>query len=91
MEKIISVTEAARHFSDIINRTYYRNEVTVLIRSGIPVAKIVPVAPSETTGGMVAARWKMIHHLTREEAIAFQEDVEDSRARLNVPPGSPWA
>jgi antitoxin (DNA-binding transcriptional repressor) of toxin-antitoxin stability system len=38
----ISVTEAARNFSDCVNRAHYQGVTFVLHRNGIPVARIVP-------------------------------------------------
>ena len=34
----MTVTEAARNFSDLVNRVYYRGESTILTRNGVPVA-----------------------------------------------------
>jgi len=90
MERSVSVTEAARNFSDLVNRTYYRRETTVLLRSGVPVARIVPVVASEISGEVLAERWGDISHLTPDEAAEFGEDVEAARAELNAPPRSPW-
>jgi prevent-host-death family protein len=90
MERTISVTEAARNFSDLVNRTYYRSETTVLVRSGVPVARIVPVGPGQTTGQALAERWKEIRHLTPDEATEFEQDIESARAILNLPPKPSW-
>jgi len=38
----MSVTEAARNFSDCINRVRYQGVTFVLHKNGIPVARIVP-------------------------------------------------
>jgi len=90
MERTISVTEAARSFSDLVNRTYYRNETTVLVRSGVPVARIVPVVSGETTGQVLAERWREIRHLPPDEAAEFEQDIEAARAILNLPPKPSW-
>ncbi len=39
----ISVTEAARNFSDCINRVRYQGVTFILNRNGVPVARIEPV------------------------------------------------
>ena len=88
MERTISVTDAARHFSELIDRTYYRHEVTLLVRSGMPVARVVPVVPTAVTGRTLAERLHELGHLTREEAGELQKDIEASRAKLNRPPES---
>jgi len=43
MKSEISATEAARRFSEILNRVRYRNESFVVKRGGAPVCEIVPV------------------------------------------------
>lgn len=46
----ISATEAARNFSDLVNRVYYKGESFVVERGGEPVCAISPVAPARFTG-----------------------------------------
>jgi prevent-host-death family protein len=41
----ISVTEAARNFSDCVNRARYQGVTFILHRNGVPVARIVPETP----------------------------------------------
>jgi prevent-host-death family protein len=45
----ISATEAARNFSDLINRVYYRGQTFVVERGGAPVCKISPAEPVRFT------------------------------------------
>ena len=42
-ELVISVTQAARKFSDCVNRVRYQGASFVLQKNGVPVARIVPV------------------------------------------------
>lgn len=42
-ETAISVTQAARNFSDCVNRVRYQGTSFVLHKNGVPVARIVPV------------------------------------------------
>ena len=42
-EALISVTAAARKFSDCINRVRYQGISFLLEKNGVPVARIVPV------------------------------------------------
>ncbi|MGP8251229.1 MAG: type II toxin-antitoxin system Phd/YefM family antitoxin [Terracidiphilus sp.] len=44
----ISVTEAARNFSDCVNRARYQGVTFVLHRNGVPVARLVPEAQKES-------------------------------------------
>ncbi len=39
----MSVTNAARNFSDLVNRVVYRNEEFLLQRGGEPVCRVGPV------------------------------------------------
>jgi prevent-host-death family protein len=85
----ISVTEASRHFSDLVNRAYYGGESALLIKGGRPVAKIVP-ARQARTGRDLAARWPNLPHLDAAGLEAFAEDVDAARRAL-LPVKSKWA
>ncbi len=83
MEKVISVTEAARTFADCVNRAHYQNVTFVLVKSGSPVARIVPDSEKVCTGrelaaAVAAAKW------SPEEARAWNRDIQ--RARKNLEP-----
>ncbi|MGQ0642532.1 MAG: hypothetical protein ACT4P6_17450 [Gemmatimonadaceae bacterium] len=85
----LSVTEAARNFADLVNRAYYRNETTVLLRNGVPVAHIAPVAPSGVPSQEFLERWNRRPRLSAEDADAWARDLEAARAA--VPPlRDPW-
>ncbi len=90
MERTITVTEAARNFSEVVNCAYYKGETTILLRSGQPVAKISPVGPMGCTGAWLADRLSMVSHLSAEGADAFADDVEVGRSELNTPPSPSW-
>src|SRR5579864_7307861 len=49
MESHISATEAARSFSDLLNRVLYRGEVFVVERGGQPICRITPARPAKFT------------------------------------------
>ncbi len=85
----MTVTEAARHFADLVNRTYYKGESTLLLRSGEPVARIVPVGGSSLLGCDLAVKWREMDHLELKEADEFAEAIEDARGNL-VMPESAW-
>ena len=42
IEKSISVTEAARNFADCVNRAHYQNITFVLLKNGLPFARLTP-------------------------------------------------
>ncbi len=88
-DRKMTVTEAARHFADLVNRTYYKGESTVLIRSGEPVAKIVPLGGCSLLGRDFAAKWREIRHLDTDEAGDFADEVEEARGKLEMP-ASAW-
>ncbi len=84
-ERSLSVTEAARHFSDLVNRTWYRGETTLLMRSGEAVAKVAPVGGGVVTGRDWVAKWRKAPHLSAKDAEEFAIAVKSSRARLSAP------
>ena len=49
MESHISATQAARTFSDLLNRVLYRGEEFVIERGGEPVGRLAPVRPRKFT------------------------------------------
>ena len=89
MEKMITVTEAQRNFSDLINRTYYQGESTLLTRGGKIMARIVPVKKVSPTGYELAEMWDSMAHLSKENADELASDLEEARSLLYVPK-SPW-
>jgi len=81
----ITVTEAARNFADIVNRAFYRSETTILMKNGVAVAHIAPVAPGGVAASEALARWRAIEHLNPADAAAMLKDIDASRARLPLP------
>lgn len=89
METTLTVTEAARNFSDVINRTYYRGESIVLTRGGKRVARIVPTVPKPITGSELATMWDDMAHLSKDNADDLAQELADANALIFVP-DSPW-
>lgn len=81
MKRIISVTDAARNFADCINRAHYQNVTFVLLKSGSPVARIVPDNEKVCTGGDLAAALAGVN-LSDEEAGVWYRELRDARSRL---------
>jgi len=81
-ERTISVTEAARGFSDLVNRVRYRGESATLMKNGRPVARIVPVTAKPPTLRELAKRWKPGAHLTPKEAADFARDIKKGKRHL---------
>jgi antitoxin (DNA-binding transcriptional repressor) of toxin-antitoxin stability system len=42
-ETTLTVTEAARNFADCINRAHYQKQSFLLLKNGVPFARIIPV------------------------------------------------
>ena len=90
----ISVTDAARNFSDCINRVRYQGMTFILEKNGVPVARIVPAERKVTKGSELAVRLRDALkdvHLGTEEAATWANELEAARSRLNlVPPEDRW-
>jgi prevent-host-death family protein len=88
MERI-SVTQAARNFSDLLNRVYYQGISVELERNNKVIARLVPVRPAarlrvEDLTAFFASLPKL-----GDDAEAFAEDVRSIRREL-PPERSPW-
>ena len=84
-DRRMTVTEAARNFADLVSRSFYKGDSTILMKSGEPVAKIVPIGDGSRLGRDLAARWRDMVHLSKQEAAAFADDVEGAREKLRLP------
>jgi antitoxin (DNA-binding transcriptional repressor) of toxin-antitoxin stability system len=86
--KTISVTEAARNFSDLVSSVHYRGETALLVKGGRPMVKISPARRAKT-GRDLAALWPGLPRLTPAEATAFEHDLKAAR-RVLRPVKSKW-
>ena len=87
-ETIISVTEAARNFADCVNRAHYQRQTFVLLKNGVPVARLVPVGEPDCRGSDVAAALDGIE-LSPADARAWQRDLKAARKKPK-PPRDTW-
>jgi len=88
---VLTVTEAARHFSEYISRVAYRHETFVLRKGSKPVAELRPL-PSGRRLGDLPSILRSVPHLPEADADAFAKDVD--AARNAVGDGKlrdPWA
>ncbi|MGE0492359.1 MAG: type II toxin-antitoxin system Phd/YefM family antitoxin [Vulcanimicrobiota bacterium] len=53
MEHRVSATEAARNFSELLNRAHYRSETFVITRGGQDVARLSPTRIRSTWGDLL--------------------------------------
>jgi prevent-host-death family protein len=74
MKSRISATEAARSFSELMNRVRYRGESFIVERSGKPICEILPARPPKFTGAELA---KLLRSLPKpdEEYLALVEEL----------------
>ena len=80
----ITVTEAARNFADCVNRAHYQNVTFVLLKNGVPVARLVPDNEKVCTGrDLVEALDRT--ELTAEDAEAWRRDLQAARKTLKAP------
>jgi len=86
----LSVTDAARRFADVVNRAFYRHETTVLLKNGLPVAFVSPMAPTGIPAGELAHRWALLPRLTPPDAASFADDIAAALTDL-APPADPWS
>lgn len=86
MESRISATDAARSFSDLINRVFYRSEEFVVERGGQPVCRIVPAGPPQFTVRDMVELLKTVPKPDEE-----YWDILETMNRSQPPmPESPW-
>ena len=87
-EKAISVTEAARNFAECVNRVRYQNMTYVLVKNGLPVARLVPETKGPGSVRALAAALREFD-LSPEEARAWHRDLTAGRRALK-PPVDKW-
>jgi len=84
-EEAITVTEAARNFADCVNRVRYQNVTFVLLKNGIPVARIVPDQQKRSTAGDLAEALEKVE-LSPAEFRAWNRDLRKARKALKPQP-----
>jgi prevent-host-death family protein len=85
----MTLTEAVKSLGAVVERARDRQETTVLLKNGKPVARIVPVSARAKTGRELAAIWPKLRHLSVKEATAFDSDLAAVRRKL-LPLHSAW-
>ena len=87
MSQRVTATEAARRFSDLLNRVRYERESFVIVRGGEEIGQLVPVEPSRplTLRGLLDI-------LTSEGAPdpEFADDLEASQRDQPLAGEAPW-
>ncbi len=83
---IVSATQAARTFSDLLNRVRYRGESFVIERGGEPICEMAPVKPHRFSGADLLG---LLRSLPKPDA-GFWDAVEEATRQGLTVPGSPW-
>ena len=83
-ETIITVTEAARSFADCVNRAHFQNQTFVLLKNGIPFARLVPAGEPVCRGSDLAEALASTE-LSEAEARAWKRDLQAARKKLKAP------
>ena len=86
MESHITATQAARAFSDLLNRVRYRGEEFVIERGGEPVGRLVPALPSQFT---FADLVRLLRSAPKPDP-GYWDAVEEITRRQPALPKSPW-
>ena len=82
--RTLTVTEAARNFADCVNRAHYQNVTFVLLKNGVPFARLVPDNEKVCTGrDLVEALDRT--ELTAEDAKTWRRDLQAARKTLKAP------
>jgi antitoxin (DNA-binding transcriptional repressor) of toxin-antitoxin stability system len=87
MESHITATEAARSFSDLLNRVHYRGESFVIERGGAAVCRLVPAGPAPCTVADLVHVLRSLPHVDEE----FGRVVEGLTRKQPKMARNPWA
>lgn len=82
--RTITVTDAARNFSDLVSRVHYRGESAMLTKGGKEVARILP-ARRTVTARELAVAWRGLRHLDESERRRFARDLAVAKPKLPRP------
>lgn len=86
MKRRVTATEAAKKFSDILNRVAYRGETFVVERGGLPICEIIPARPPKFTGKDFVALMRSLPRPDKSYLDAVDEVIKN---REPIAP-SPW-
>ena len=81
MERM-SVTQAVRQFSDLLNRVFYQGIVVELERGNKVIARISPVSPEQQLKVKNLNRFFAALPLLEEDVKAFEKDLAGIRKQV---------
>jgi antitoxin (DNA-binding transcriptional repressor) of toxin-antitoxin stability system len=79
VHQVISVTEASRNFSDVINRVYYQGQTYLLTRGGVVIAQLTGSNKTLSSAELLR-RWENRPRLDPDDAANWEKDLADMRA-----------
>lgn len=82
----VSATEAARNFSELLNRVRYRGESFIIERSGRSIGELRPAAPPRVAGADLVALLRSLPAVDED----FLTIVEETARNQPPMPESPW-
>lgn len=83
----ISATDAARRFSDLLNRARYRGESFTIVRGGEAVARLSP--PDRPEGPTLTSLSNALRAAPAPDD-AFADDLEEIQRAQPGPGAGPW-
>jgi antitoxin (DNA-binding transcriptional repressor) of toxin-antitoxin stability system len=83
-DTIITVTEAARNFADCVNRAHYQGQTFVLLKNGVPFARLIPAGQAVCKGRDLAEALATAE-LSDEAARAWSRDLKAAHKKLKAP------
>lgn len=87
----VSATEAARQFSEIINRVKYLGQSFEVVRGNEIVARITPADPvSGMQLGQLKEFIELLPSMSLEESLSFEDDLKRIRKEMDTPEDSQW-
>lgn len=90
MAELVTVTEVARHFSDVINRVQYQDRAYLLTRGGQVVAHLSAPAPAPISFDEFLRLWQERPRLDRDDAERWETELAKAKAQLTAPAESLW-
>ncbi len=89
--KILSVTEMARHFSEVIDSVEQKQEEIVLIRNRKQVARLVPEVASQNALEVFGDLYRTLDDKTAEALVGVFAKAKKKRRGMISELRNPWA
>ena len=89
--KTLSVTEVARHFSEVIDSVESKQEEIVLVRNRKQVARLIPEAPSQNALEVFGDLYRTLDDKTADALLSAIATVKGKRHGRLSQLRNPWA